>query len=196
MADFTIGAGSNPYHGRARKGASTPVIQYFPASTCVSTATIKYGDVVSQDTNVSTGGFRCRQAYRGGGTGANLLAIGQHILGVAVEADASDGSATGLSSAVGTVPANRQIGIAIADGETEFVGYLTGNAAVSASSLVGQQKSMIYDATNHVFLVDSTNSTVALNTVTITGIPDGTEGSTNGPVYFKFLSSNVSEAVQ
>jgi hypothetical protein len=44
--------------------------------------------------------------------------------------------------------------------------------------------------------VDSTNSTAALVTITITGIPEGTVGSTNGPVYFKFLSSNVSEAVR
>jgi hypothetical protein len=195
MANWTINAGSNPSHGRSRKGAATPVIDYYQESTCASSLVIKLGDIVSRDTSVSTGGFRVRQAYRAGGTGANLLAIGQHIVGVAVEGSTSDGSGTGLSSeGVGLVQ-NRKIGIAIADPETEFVAYLTGSAAVSGSSLIGQQKAIQYDGTNHVFLIDSTNSTAALVTATITGIPDGTAGDTNGPVYFKFLSSNVDEAV-
>ena len=195
MADYTINTASNPYHGRSRKGASTPVIEYFQESTAASTAVIKLGDIVSRDTSVSTGGFRIKRAYAGGGNGSNLLAIGQHIVGVAVEGSTSDGSATGLSSGTGGTPLTRKIGVAVADGETEFVGYLIGDAAVSRSSLVGQQKAVRYDSTNHIFGVDSTNSTAALVTVTITGIPEGTEDSTNGPVYFKFLSSNVDEAV-
>ena len=195
MANWTINTGSNPYHGRSRKGAATPVIEYFQESTAASTAVIKLGDICSRDTSVSTGGFRIKRAYHGGGNGANLLAIGQHIVGVAVEGSTSDGSGTGLSSeGVGLVQ-NRKIGVAVADNETEFVGYLIGDAAVSASSLIGQQKAVRYDSTNHIFAVDSTNSTAALATVTITGIPDGTAGDTNGPVYFKFLSSNVDEAV-
>ena len=195
MADYTINTASNPYHGRSRKGAATPSIEYFQESTCASTLVIKLGDIVSQDTTVSTGGFRIRQAYRAGGDGTNLLAINQHILGVAIEGSTSDGSATGLSSGTGGTPLTRKIGVALADPETEFVMYLIGDAAVSRSSLVGQQRSVRYDSTNHIFGVDSTNSTVALRTVTITGIPEGTEDSTNGPVYVKFLSSNVSEAV-
>lgn len=195
MADYTIGTGSNPYHGRSRKGAATPSIVYFQESTAASTAVIKAGDIVSRDTTVSTGGFRIRRAYAGGGDGANLLAIAQHIVGVAAEGSTSDGSGTGLSSGTGGTPLNRQIGVFAADPETEFVGYLIGDAAVSRSSLIGAQRSVRYDSTNHIFGIDSTNSTVALRTVTITGIPDGTEDSTNGPVYFKFLSSNVDEAV-
>src|SRR5688572_27266495 len=195
MADYTINAYSNPYHGRARKGAGTPTMGYFQEATAVSTAVIKLGDVVSRDTTVSTGGFRIRRAYAGGGNGSNLLAIGQHICGIAAEASTSDGSLTGLSSEGVGVVQNRKIGVFLADPETEFVGYLIGDAAISASSLIGQQKAMRYDSTNHIFGVDSTNSTAALVTVTITGVPQGTEGSTNGPVYFKFLSSNVDEAV-
>lgn len=195
MADYTINAYSNPEHGRSRRGASAPVVAYFQESTAASSAVIKLGDIVSQDTSVSTGGFRIKRAYHAGGNGGNLLAIGQHIVGVAVEASTSDGSLTGLSSeGVGLVQ-NRMIGVAAADPETEFVGYLIGSNNVSASSLIGQQKAVRYDSTNHIFGVDSTNSTAALVTVTITGVPQGTEGSTNGPVYFKFLSSNVSEAV-
>jgi hypothetical protein len=194
MADYTINAASNPYHGRTRKGAATPSIVYFQESTCASTLVIKLGDIVSQDTTVSTGGFRIRQAYRAGGNGANLLAIGQHIVGIAAEASTSDGSATGLSSEGSGLVQNRKIGVFAADPDTEFVGYLT-SSAVSASSLIGSQKAVQYDATNHVFLIDSTNSTAALVTVTLTGVPEGTAGSTSGPMYFKFLSSNVSEAV-
>jgi hypothetical protein len=194
MADYTINTASNPYHGRSRKGAATPSIVYFQESTCASTLVIKLGDIVSQDTTVSTGGFRIRQAYRAGGNGANLLAIGQHIVGIAAEASTSDGSATGLSSEGSGLVQNRKIGVFAADPDTEFVGYLT-SSAVSASSLIGSQKAVQYDATNHVFLIDSTNSTAALVTVTLTGVPEGTAGSTSGPMYFKFLSSNVSEAV-
>ena len=197
MANWTINTDSNPSHGRSRKGASSPAISYFPESTAASTAVIKVGDICSQDTTVSTGGFRIRQAYRAGGTGSNLLAIGQHIVGVAAESSTGGGALTGGSSeGVGLVQTPK-IGVFPADPETEFLGYL-GHivaAAVSASSLIGLQRSVRYDSTNHVYLIDSTNSTVALRTVTITGIPDGTAGDTNGPVYFKFLSSNVSEAV-
>ena len=195
MADYTINAYSNPEHGRSRRGNEGPNLAYFQESTAASSAVIKLGDIVSQDTSVSTGGFRIKRAYHAGGNGGNLLAIGQHIVGIAVEASTSDGSGTGLSSeGVGLVQ-NRMIGVAAADAGTEFLGYLIGSNNVSASSLIGQQKAVRYDSTNHIFGVDSTNSTAALATVTITGVPQGTEGSTNGPVYFKFLSSNVSEAV-
>lgn len=196
MADWTIGADSNPRHGRTRFGAATPAIQYFQESTAVSTAVIKYGDIVSRDTTVSTGGFRIRRAYAAGGNGSNLLAIGQTIVGIAVEGSTSDGSNSLVdpsSSAPGS-PLNRQIGVAVAEPGCEFVGYLT--AGASASSNNGDEFAVRYDSTNHVFLVDSTNSTAALATVIQTGIPNGTEGDTNGPVYFKFLSSNVYAGVK
>lgn len=199
MADWTLNTGSNPYHGRARKGASTPVISYFGEATCASSLVIKLGDIVSQDTTVSTGGFRIRRAYHGGGQETNLLAIAQHIVGIAAEASTGDGTLTGGSSeTVGGYPPRPRIGVFIADGETEFVGYLASTAAtrpVSGSSLIGATKAVRYDSTNHIFTIDYINSTAALHTVTITGVPDGTVGDTNGPVYFKFLSSNVSEAV-
>jgi hypothetical protein len=195
MADYTINTGSNPEHGRTRRGNAGPTLAYFPESTAASSAVIKVGDIVSQDTSVSTGGFRIRRAYHGGGNGANLLAIAQHIVGVAIEASTGDGTLSGGSSeGVGLVQ-KPMIGVAAADPETEFLGYLIGSNNVSASSLIGAQRAVRYDSTNHIFGVDSTNSTAALATVTITGVPQGTEGSTNGPVYFKFLSSNVSEAV-
>ena len=56
---------------------------------------------------------------------------------------------------------------------------------------------MIYDSTLKIFQVDSSNSTAALQTVTITGLPyDGpAAGDTGAPVLFKFLSSIVSVLV-
>lgn len=189
MADWTINADSNPRHGRTRFGAATPAIQYFQESSAVSTAVIKYGDIVSRDTTVSTGGFRIRRAYIASSN--SLLNIGQTIVGVAVEGSTSDGNSSLVdpsSSAPGT-PLNRLIGVAVAEPGCEFIGYLT--AGASASSNNGDSFGVRYDSTNHVWLVDSTNSTAALATVIQTGIPNGTEGDTNGPVYFKFLSSNV-----
>lgn len=196
MADWTINADSNPRHGRTRFGAATPAIQYFQESSAVSTAVIKYGDIVSRDTTVSTGGFRIRRAYAAGGGGGNLLGIGQTIIGVAVEASTSDGSNSLVdpSSAAAGSPLNRQIGVAVAEPGCEFVGYLT--AGASASSNNGDEFAVRYDSTNHVYLVDSTNSTAALATVIQTGVPDGTIGDTNGPIYFKFLSSNVYAGVK
>ncbi len=196
MADWTINADSNPRHGRTRFGAATPAIQYFQESSAVSTAVIKYGDIVSRDTTVSTGGFRIRRAYAAGGNGSNLLAVGQTIVGIAVEGSTSDGNSSLVdpsSSAPGS-PLNRLIGVAVAEPGCEFVGYLT--AGVSASSNNGDEFAVRYDSTNHVFLVDSTNSTAALVTVVQTGVPDGTIGDTNGPIYFKFLSSNVYAGVK
>ena len=62
--------------------------------------------------------------------------------------------------------------------------------------LRARQRAIRYDSTNHVYGLDSTNSTAALAVVTITDIPDGTSGDTNGPVIFKFLSTGVSPAVR
>ena len=190
MADWTIGTGSNPYHFRSRSGAGTPQIRYFQESTAASTAVIKLGDIVSNDTVVSTGGFRIVRAPFNGGGGANLLNT-TNVLGVAVEASTSDGSTTGLSNAQ-----TRLIGVAVAAPDVEYLGYLVGTDNVSASSLIGLTRAVRYDSTNRVYAVDSTNSTAALHSVVITDIPDGTVGDTNGPVVFKFLSTGVSPAVR
>jgi hypothetical protein len=56
-------------------------------------------------------------------------------------------------------------------------------------------KAVLYDSTLSIYTIDSTNSTAALATVHITGVPQGTVGDTNGPLLFKFLSTNVSGAV-
>ena len=193
MADWTIGTGSNPFHGRTRGGADTPLIRYFEESTAASTAVVKLGDIVAADTVVSTGGIRVVRAPAGGGNGSNLL-LTNAILGVAAQASTSDGSTTGLVGGGTAGPrSQRQIGVFVAEPGVEYVGYLS--AGASHSTQIGTQKAVRFDSTNKVYMIDSTNSTAALAMVTITDIPDGTVGDTNGPVYFKFLSSNISAVV-
>jgi hypothetical protein len=157
---------------------------------------IKVGDIVSRDTTVSTGGFRIRRAYAGGGNGSNLLAIGQTIVGVAIEADASSGTSTPIdgSSAAPGSGLDRQIGVAVAEPGCEFLMFQTNGVCRSSNN--GDDFAVRYDSTLHVFLLDSTNSTAALVTVTQTAVPSQYEGDTNGPVYVKFLSSNVFAGVK
>lgn len=187
MADYVITADSNPQHYGA--GANTPLIRYYQESTCVSTAVIKRGDIVSFDTVTSSASFRIRRAPFDGGTTPNLLNT-TNVVGVAVEASTSDGSTTGLAN-----PRVRLIGVAVAEPNAEFVGYLLGNGAADSTQL-GKLLAVRYDSTNHIYGVDSTNSTAALASVAITGIPEPTIGDTNGAVIFKFLSTGVSPAVR
>lgn len=188
MADFTVNSGSNPSHYLS--AAVSPQIRYFQESTAASTAVIKLGDIVSNDT-VTTTKFRIVRAPAGGGNGANILAT-TNVLGLAIEASTSDGSTNGLDDA----GVNRRIGVVVADPNTEFVGYLIGSNNVTGSSLVGTNKAVRFDSTNKIYAIDSTNSTAALLGVQITGIPDGTDGSTNGPVIFRFLSTWTSPIVR
>jgi len=195
MADWTINAGSNPRHYRSRSGAGTPAIRYFQESTCVSTAVIKLGDIVSNDTVVSTGGFRLKRAPFDGGNGANLLNT-TNVVGIAAEASGSDGSTAGLTGGNLNQAGNRMIGVFVAEPDAEYLGYLIGTDNASGSSLIGALKAVRYDSTNHIYGIDSTNSTAALASVVITDVPLETVGDTNGPVIFKFLSTGVSPAVR
>lgn len=171
-------------------GGGFPRIMYRQESTCASTATITNGLVVTADTVVSTGGTRLVRAPSSGGNGGNLLQVGiTSLLGVAAEGSTRDGSTTGLST-----PDNCKLGFYAAGPGQEFKGWLKGSGPV-ASSLIGLQKAIIFDSTLKTHFIDSTNSTAALAAVTITGFPSECNGDTNGPVYFKFLSSNISGEV-
>ena len=195
MADWTINSGSNPIHYRSRGAAGTPAIRYFQESTAASTAVIKYGDIVSNDTVVSTGGFRIVRAPFDGGGDANLLNT-TNVLGLAAEASGSSGSTLGLTAGGLNQTGTRMIGVFIAEPNTEYKGYLIGTNNASGSSLIGALRAIRYDSTNHIYGVDSTNSTAALASVVITDVPLETVGDTNGPVIFKFLSTGVSPAVR
>jgi len=186
MADWTLTAGHYPRPYRSAFGS--PRIRHFQESTAASTATIKLGHLVSNDTVVSTGGFRISRSPAGYGTGTNL-AGSTNCLGFAAEASTSDGSTTGL----GVVNA-RMLPVWLADEYTEFKGWLKGSGP-AATSLVGTLKAIIFDSTLNTYFIDSTNSTAALLMVRITDVPQDSAGDTNGPVIFKFLPDFVSPAV-
>src|SRR6185503_20620498 len=116
------------------------------------------------------GGFRLKRAPFDGGNGANLLNT-TNVVGVAIEASTSDGSTAGLTQGNLNQVGNRMIGVAIAESGAEYLGYLIGANSASGSSLIGARRAVAYDSTNHVYVIDSTNSTAALASVIITDVP-------------------------
>jgi len=198
MAEWTNT--TNSYFRPYRHPLGSPPIRYFEESTCAATAILQYGDVVAFDTVAATAGHRILRAPSSGGTGTNLLQVGvTSLLGVCGENSTSDGSTSGLTNGtvVGPQRVNRKLGVWLADPNTEFIGFMStaGGNNLAASTLIGLQKAVIYDRTLHRFLIDSTNSTAALFAVKITDIPSESINDTNGPVIFKFLSSNVATVV-
>ena len=177
-------------------------IRHFQESTCAATAVIKAGNIVTNNTVVTTGTFRIVRALADGGTGANLLdsTITDGYLGIALADSTSDGSTTALGLD-GVYTGTRMIPVAVFDGGTEFLGYfktaVTAGADVAASSLIGKTRAIIFDSTLQNYFIDSTNSTAANVTCVITDIPSGEVGSCGGsPVLFKLLSTNVHKAVR
>ena len=64
------------------------------------------------------------------------------------------------------------------------------------SSLFGVNRPVILDSTLNLHFIDSTNSTAALVSAKIIGFPPNVLGDSGGvPCIFKFLSSNVSRAI-
>lgn len=189
MADWTLST-ATCFEPRQARGFVP--IMYRQESTCASTAVIHKGHVVTSDTVVSTAGTRLVRAPSSGGTGGNLLQVAiTSLMGVAAEGSTSDGSTTGLGAASG---GSRRIGFYAAGPSVEFKGWCKGANAVG-STMIGTQKAIILDSTLNTFFIDSSNSTAALAAVVITGIPSETDGDTNGPCYFRFLSSNLSPEI-
>jgi hypothetical protein len=204
MAQWTNSSGSWPRPYRSPWGS--PQIRYYQESTAASSAQINVGDLVRNNTIVTTGGFRVRRDESTAGGGANLAHIGgAQILGWAVEGT-TGGSAAGTAgfvddSSQSGLPVTRKIGVAIADGVTEFLGYFksggAGTTPVAASSLIGLTRGIVFDSTLNRYFIDSTNSTVADAMVIITDFPSDALGDSGGvPVVFKFLSSNVHLSVR
>lgn len=204
MADWTNSSGLYPRPVDGPYGP--PKIVYFQESSGVSSAQCNVGHLVVLDTVVTTGGHRVRRDPSTAGNGANLQHIGASLLGICVVGSTapSTGGPNGLlddSSQAQNRTGDRTIGIAVADGITEFLGYFksggAGTTPIAASSLAGQDRPMLFDSTLGTYFVASTNSTAALATVRITGFPSYALGDSGGvPCYFKFLSSNVHPAVR
>lgn len=180
--DWTASSNSIVRPFRSPKGS--PNIRFFEASTAAAATKIEAGFLVQFDTAVSSASHRIVKAQTTGGGGANLLGInGANLLGVAIEKDTSDGSTLGVG-------VNRKIGVAVFDGETEFLAY-TRWAGPVASTMIGQNRSIIYDSTLKIFQIDSTNSTAALQTAIITDVPEQGLGDTGAVVAFKIALSTL-----
>ena len=194
------GYGPRPY----RNPWGSPQIRYFQESTAAaSTAMIAVGDVVRRSTVTTTGGFRVVRDWSTAGNGANLMHIGgAEVLGICVSANpdtraSSAGLVDDSSDAVAGV-GTRLVGVAVADGLTEYLGYFYqgDTAARAASSLTGLNRPLQYDSSRNTYFIASTNSTAALVNVRIVGFPNDVLGDSGGvPCLFKFLSSAVHPAV-
>jgi hypothetical protein len=104
------------------------------------------------------------------------------------------------SSIAGNFTSPRMVGVALADGLTTFLGYFksggAGTTPRAQSSLFGANRPIIFDSTLNKHFIDSTNSTAALVSAKIIGFPPNVLGDSGGvPCYLKFLSSNVSAAI-
>lgn len=179
--DLTNSSRTTPRPYRSRKGDFT--ISHFEPSTCVSTALIKYGDVVQFDVNVSSNNFRIVKSS----TMANAPnVLSTAFIGLALDADASDGSTTNQGT-------KQKVAVVLADSQTEFLFPTKATVAQHASTLVNTRRAIGYDSTLGMFYCDVANSTAGDATLIITEVLD--PGSSNGQVVAKFVSTNVARFV-
>lgn len=201
-----INGSSNTHMRPVRAPYGSPAIRYFEASTAVSSKLITVGDIVTADTVVTTGQLRVVIAPSSQGNAGNLLQNGiTSLIGVAVSADLSDGGNTGLSSNGQRPNVARLIGVAVADGLTEFainISSVGANPLPVASSMIGNTYPIEMNRTfarggHGVFFLSSTNlSTAADLSFVVTDVPSESIGDTGGVVYGKFLSTMVHRGVR
>lgn len=176
-------------------------IRNFQESTCASSAVIRRGDPVTFDTVVTTGYLRIVKAPSSQGNVGNLLQNGiRSLVGIALADSTSDGSVTGLSSNGAPQNGARFIPVALADGLTEFainISSVGANPLPVGSSMIGKVYPMELNRTHQRWFLSSTNlSTAADLSIVVTDVPTESLGDTGGIVYFKFLSTMVSQAVR
>jgi len=158
-------------------------LEYFQPSTTVSSGVIAYGDVVQFDVNVATANHRIVKAS----TMANVPnVISTALIGIAAEADASSVSATSPNPGL--------LGVYVAEKDAEFVFPTKLAGTAHLSSLLGTRRAVGYDSTNSMFYLDVGNSTAGDATVIVTGLVSD-EGTTNGLVRGRFISTNVSRLI-
>lgn len=184
-----------------RSPLGSPAIRHFQESTCASSAVIRRGDPVTFDTVVTTGVLRIVRAPSSQGNVSNLLENGiRSLVGIALADSTSDGGIVGLSSNGARQGPERLIPVAIADGLTEFSVQISSVGATPktvTSSLCGKAYPLELNRTFNRWFLSSTNlSTAADLSVVITDVPSEQIGDTGGQVYFKFLSTMVSQVVR
>jgi hypothetical protein len=181
MAQLNHSTRATPRPNRSLRGSFR--LEYFQPSTCLSSAVIAYGDVVQFDVNVATANHRIVKAS----TMANVPnVISTALVGIAAEADGSSVSATS--------PSPTKIGVYVAEKEAEFVFPSKTAGSDYGSSLVTRRRAIGYDSTNSMFYLDTANSTAGDATIIITAL-GGEEGTTNGLLVGKFISTNVSRLI-
>ena len=185
LADKTNSTATTP---RPYRSASSPQLLWLQESTTLSSAIIRYGDVVQMDVNVGTANHRVVKAS----TMANVPnVISTALLGIAVSVPDSPAS-TATATAPGSTEQGRLIGILPASRRNEFL-FPTKSSGV-LSSVFGTRRALGYDSTLSMFYVDIGNSTAADATVMITDIPEpGTDA--NNPCVVRFISTNTHRVV-
>jgi hypothetical protein len=177
MADYTLSARDTIRPYRCRAGS--PRIVTLDASTAVSTARIAVGNVVQFDATDSAAHRLVRSST---GTLGGLLSV--NIVGVAAQADESDGSTSGMGEG------KRPISVWAANPDTEFMFPAKG---VLASTLIGGARALSWDSTLAIHVCHIANSTAAVLPVRITKVIN--PGDTNGYVVGRFTSTAVAPFV-
>jgi hypothetical protein len=177
MADYTLSSRDRIRPYRSRAGSPRTVTK--DASTSVSTSLIALGDVVQFDAT-STATHRVVRSSTG--TLGGILST--NYVGVAAQADASDGSTTGLGEG------KRPISIWAADPQTEFKFPAEGTLA---ATLVNAARALKWDSTLGIHVVALGNSTAAVLPVVITEVFN--VGDTNGYVAGRFAAAAVAPSI-
>jgi hypothetical protein len=177
MADYTLTARDliRPYRSRA----GSPRIVTFDASTTVSTARIAVGQVVQFDATDSAAHRLVRSST---GTLNGILSV--NIVGIAAQADESDGSTAGLGEG------KRPISVWAADPQTEFKFPAQGTIA---STLIGAARALKFDSTLGIHVCQLGNSTAAVLPIVITQVFN--PGDSNGYVAGRFASTAVAQSI-
>lgn len=176
MAEYTLSSrtGITPY----RVGTGTHRIVTPDASTTANAGQlIKVGQVVQFDGGASSAAHRIVQASTGG---SPLLSTS--IVGVAAQADTSDGSTTNLGDG------KRQISVWAAGGEFKF----QTNISNIQSTVVNTGLALKWDSTLGCHYLVA-NSSAADQAVWVTEVLS--PGDTNGFVAGRFFSTRVAPAI-
>ena len=181
MAQIDLSSRSKPRPYRRRSGGFQT--WHFYESTCVSTAIIRAGDVVQADVNVSTANHRIVKSS----TMANVPnCLSTAFYGIAAEDSTAYGRNTSPTAAA---PSGHKLPVTLADAQTEFLFATKAAGTAHLSSLVGTRRALGYDSTLEIHYCDVGNSTAGDAVLLITEVID--EGTTNGYVAAKFLSTNT-----
>ena len=179
MADYTFSTRTNRSIRPYRTALGSYDLGTYDASTCASTALIQVGNIVQFDAT-ATATHRVVRAS----TAAAGVTLSTNMVGIAMSADTSDGSTSGLGEGL------RPISIALFTARSEFL-FPTKIAGV-ASTLVNTQLALGWDSTNNTHYLNA-NSTAGDMRFWVTQVIN--VGDTNGFVAARPHSTAVAPAI-